>query len=200
MRHTMPLLLLLGGLLAFSGCSGPSGRLMTDEEDDYVGARTAGQETWDRLVEGSVGKLLNRVVASNQGLAKTRVAFVGLENKSSEALGDWRDQLIATIATAINTSERFTMVSDRYVSAGLREARVNRDDLFLPKNQRAFAAALEQAGNPVEALLFASIQSGTTRGGGDVRQVKYSLTLELVDLATGEPVMEKVDIRKAYTK
>ncbi len=38
---------------------------MGEEEDDFVGNRAAGQATWDRLIEGTVGKLPHVCVSTH---------------------------------------------------------------------------------------------------------------------------------------
>jgi hypothetical protein len=190
---------LLSGI-ASSGCSAPRGRIMGEEEEGLVGYRAAGAETYDRLVEGTVGKLLDRVSASNRGLAKLRVAFLALENKTSEPLGSFHDQITELIDTSINNSERFQTISSRFVEAGLRESRLRRDDLFIPRHQRTFKEVLEQSGHPVECLLFGTLTSGTTRGGSDIKQVDYMLTLELIDIETGTNQKDSVRLRKEYEK
>lgn len=177
--------------------SGPSGRIMDENEADYVGAKTAGGATYDRLIQEAVGKLLNRRSASNQG-DPIRVAYMGVENKSAEDLGDFREQIYELIDTSIETSERYRSISRRYVEAGLRESGLSRDDLFLPKHQRTFSSVMEAAGNPVEYILFSKLTSGTTEGRS-TRQRAYMLTLELVDIATGDFDKESARIRKAYT-
>ena len=57
----------------------------------------------------------------------------------------------------------------------------------------------EQMGQPFDYLLFASITSGTTCNN-DKFQRDYLLTLETVNIQTGEPDKESATIRKAYTK
>lgn len=198
---SMLLALLTGSLLAFGSVackSTPEGRIMGDAEEDYVGSKAAGSTTYDRLIEEAVTKLLDRQSASNQG-ESIRVAYMGVENKSAEDLGDLREQIYELIDTSIETSQRYRSVSKRFVDAGLRETGLSRDDLFLPKNRRQFIEVLEANGNPVEYMLFSKLTSGTTVGDS-VKQRAYMLTLELVDVETGDFDKESARIRKAYTK
>jgi hypothetical protein len=192
-----------GALLAvvmLVGCSSsPEGRIMDEGEDDIVGNRTAGAATYDRLIEGAVTKLLNRQSASTKGLSQVRVAFMGLENKSIEDLGDFHTQIYQLIDTTVNTAQRYRTISNRFVSAALRETRLRVDQLFLPKHRRAFVKTLEADGNPVEFLLFATITSGTT-SASSAKQRNYMLTLELVDVETGYNDKESQRIRKEYSK
>ena len=48
-------------------------------------------------------------------------------------------------------------------------------------------------------LLFAKITSGTTRSNKDYQR-DYLLTLELLDIHTGEALKESADLRKGYHK
>jgi hypothetical protein len=169
-----------------------------------VGSHAAGAETFKPLVEESVGKLLARqstVVPAGGPMPPPckRICFVGVENKSAEELCDFKDQLIEVIDNRIVESKVFEPISRRYVEAGLREARLRPDELFLPLNQRRFASILEQQGQPFDYLLFATLTSGTTRNNRD-SQRDYMLTLELVDIHTGHPDKESATIRKGYYK
>jgi peptidoglycan-synthase activator LpoB len=189
----------LMGMLLVSCSSSPEGRLMGNEEEDYVGSKAAGSATYDRLIEVAVGKLLNRQSAAKKGLDKIKVAFFGVENKSIEDLGDFQFQISELISTAINTSDRYRTISDRFVGEALRETRLRKEQLFIPAHRKTFMKALEATGNPVEFMLFARLTSGTTQGDG-VKQRSYMLTMELVDVVTGYDDKESARLRKAYTR
>jgi hypothetical protein len=195
--HTATLVIPALLALAFASCSSPQGRIMGEGEEDYVGAKKAGAATWDRLIEQTVNKVLANLSASNQGVAKLKVGFMGVENAGREALGDAKEQIFEKIDTSINTSRRYETISDRFIRAGLRDTGLRTDQLFIPRHMRAFAGALESMGAPVEGLLFAKVTTMKTRGEG-VSQVNYMLTLELVDIATGRNEKESVQLRKAY--
>lgn len=186
----------------FGACSSPQGRIMGSGEEDNVGATRAGTATYDRLIEGTLTKMMARYdrESGGTGLAKMRVAFVTLENASGEPLGELYDQIYELLSTSINQHDRFRMVSKRYVDAALNEmGKPSYDKLFLPGSRRQFAGILEQQGSPIESMLFAKLTSGETRGDSN-RQVNYMLTLELVDLSTGHPLIESCRISKEYTK
>jgi hypothetical protein len=137
--------------------------------------------------------------ASAPGPAPKRICFVGLENKSSEDLGDFKEQINEIIDTKINMSGAFAQISRRYVAPGLREANLRPDELFLPAKQRKFLEVMEAAGQPFDYLLFATVTSGTTRNN-DATQKDYMLTLELVNIQTGAPDKESASIRKGYRR
>jgi hypothetical protein len=90
-------------------------------------------------------------------------------------------------------------VSRKFVEAGLRQAGLRSDDLFVPNNRRNFVAVMEQQEQPFDYLLFARITSGTTENNGDYQR-DYLLTLELVNVATGDFAKESAELRKGYHK
>lgn len=184
-------------IMIITGCSTPEGRIMGEEEESLVGRDRAGSATYDRLIETTVQKLLAGKTARNAGLSKARVAYLGVENKGIEELGDMREQIYELIDTSINQHDAYTSISRRFVSAALRETRLTADDLFLPKKRRVFVDELEAKGNPVEFLLFSKLTTGTTRGE-EGKERNYLLTLELVDVESGEFDKQSTRIRKAY--
>jgi hypothetical protein len=190
--------------LAFGSCgSSPQGRTMGSGEEDLEGARRAGTSTYDRLIEGTLTKMMARYSerTGGTGLAKQRVAFVALENASGEPLGEMYEQIYELIDTSVNNHERFRMISKRFVDAALNEmGKPSYDKLFLPGGRRQFSGILEQQGSPIEAMLYAKLTSGETKGEDDYRQVNYMLTMELVDVATGDYQKDSCRISREYTK
>jgi len=193
------------GFPALIGCRGQQvGEVMSDTRKDLVGSHAAGAETYKPLIDEALGKLLGRQYSGVEPAAvpphaPRRICFVGLENKSSEELGDFKDQIVEIIDTRINTSQVFEQISRRFTAAGLSEARLRPDELFVPANQRKFLAIMEAQGKPFDYLLFATVTSGTTRANSQT-QKDYLLTLELVDIQTGTPDKESAVLRKNYHK
>ncbi len=128
-----------------------------------------------------------------------RVCFIGIENKSAEELVDFKDQLYERIDSQINESNSFRSISRRLIDAALIETRLRPDSLFLPANRAAFAAALGRQGTPVDYLLYATITTGTTDRNKSTQR-DYLLTLEMVNLKTGDYIKESSKIRKGYHK
>ncbi|TWU03231.1 penicillin-binding protein activator LpoB [Neorhodopirellula pilleata] len=128
-----------------------------------------------------------------------RVCFIGIENKSAEELVDFKDQLYERIDSQINSGQAFRSISRRLVDAALLETRLRPDSLFLPANRDAFAAALGRQGTPVDYLLYATITSGTTDRNKSTQR-DYVLTLEMVNLHSGDYIKESSKIRKGYHK
>jgi len=195
------------GLLV--GCRGRQfGHVIADDQPDLVGSHAAGAEVFNPLVEEAVAKLLERnsVVVQEvtyQGaevLPEPRsICFVGVENKSIEELGDFKDQIYQQIDTMLVQSQVFQPVSRRVMDAALRETRLRPDSLLVPENMRMFAAVLEQQGQPLHYLLYATITSGTTTRNAS-EQRDYLLTLEMVNVQTGGYDKQSAEISKGYHK
>ena len=188
------------GLVLLTSCSGTRGRIMSDTDQDFVGNTGAGAATYDRLINESVTKLLRGHSAARTGAAPLKIALLNVENKTVEEIGDWQDQIYALLSTSINQADRYTTISQRFVSAALREGRLRTDDLFIPAKRRTFAAILEQQGQPVDALVFPELTSGSTRAAGETSQRNYNLRLELVDVQSGTTEEVSARIRKEYQR
>jgi hypothetical protein len=197
-------LLALGLCVTGSACRRKThAKILRPDKRDMVGTTGAGAETFKPLVDAAVSQLLERhtavQLAGSPPLAQKRICFVGVENKSSEEIGDFKEQIYEHIDLHIEHSQVYQPISKRYVDAALRDTGLRSDELFLPKNMRAFAASLEQQGQPVDYLLYAKITSGTTRKGDDMQR-DYLLTLEMIDVATGDFDKESAMIRKKYDR
>jgi len=200
-------------VLAISAISGCRGRqrahVLKQDDKDMVGSHTAGAETWKPLIDESVGRLLAKSCATVQQASHTSVdshgtqartvCFVGVENRSGEEIGDFKEQIYEHIDTQISQDPQFKMISRRYVEAAMGECRCRPDTLVLPARQRELQAALERADQPFDYLLFASITSGTTNSNGDYQR-DYLLTMELLDIHTGESLKDSAMLRKGYHK
>ena len=192
------------GLLA-SGCRGRQyAHVLSHDQADLVGSHSAGAETFNPLVDEAVARLLGRqqVVAHEVAFSGApplprRICFVGVENHSSEELGDFNAQLYEQIDSQILGSQQFQPISRRFVDVGLREARLRPDQLLMPDNMRVFSAVLERQGQPFDYLLFAKLTSGTTESNRDYQR-DYLLTLELIDVRNGQYDKESAKVRKGY--
>jgi len=201
-------------LLAVVGPSGLIGcrnhqhaRVLSATDSDMVGSHEAGAETWKPLIDESVARLLGRSLSdvetvsytSPEGMPVRTVCFVGVENRSSEPLGDFREQIYEHIDSKVGQAPNFRMISRRYVEAAMKDIRCRPDALILPENQRQLQAILERDQQPFDYLLFAQVTSGTTNVNGDYQR-DYDLTLELLDIQTGESLKESAELRKGYHK
>jgi hypothetical protein len=195
------------GLLV--GCRGHQfGHVIESGQPDLVGSHAAGAEVFNPLVEEAVAKLLERNSTVMQEVtyqgaeelpAPKSICFVGVENKSIEELGDFKDQIYQQIDTMLVQSQVFQPISRRVMDAALRETRLRPDSLLVPENMRMFAAVLEQQGQPLHFLLYATITSGTTVRNSS-QQRDYLLTLEMINVQTGAYDKQSAEISKGYHK
>ena len=71
------------------------------------------------------------------------------------------------------------------------------DQLLIPEHMRGFAAHMDQQGQPIDYLLYATITSGTTQQNRDYQR-DYVLTLELVEVGTGSYDKQSAELSKGY--
>jgi hypothetical protein len=190
---------LLLGLACLAACeSGRRGRIMSESDQDYVDISGAAGAEFDRLIEGSVQRLLRLPIAADRNLEKAKVVALAVQNDSGQELGDWQESIYQLIDTSINRSERFENISRRFVAEALKENGLRQEQLFIPRHQRAFLATLEQRSLPVDFLLFPTLTRGTTNAGEGITQRSYELSLELVDVKSGksDKVIER--LRKEF--
>jgi hypothetical protein len=159
-----------------------------------------------RFLKQSVAKLLGRACvttdvqpASMTIGAKKRICFVGVENCTSEEIGDFKEQIYEMIDAKISESQQYHQINRRFVDAGLKQLRIRPDELFIKENQRNFQAVMEELEQPFDYLLYAKLTSGTTHQNGDYQR-DYLMTLELVNIHTGEYDKEPARLRKGYHK
>src|SRR5205085_7228096 len=93
-----------GSAFIFPGCRGTQyARVIKPGDKEMVGSHQAGQETFRPLVDEAVTKLVARhappphvqQVSGPELLPppKMRVCFVGVENKTAEEIGDFKEQI-----------------------------------------------------------------------------------------------------------
>lgn len=198
------------GVPLLSGCRNKQyARVIQPGESQMVGSHQAGGETFGPLIDDAVGKLLARhceIPVQNVSypgeplpIPPKRICFIGVENKSAEEIGDFKEQIYQSIDSKVSESRVFQAVSRRFVDAGLHETRLRPDQLFVPENMRIFTAYMEQAGEPFDYMLYATLTSGTTRQNHEFQR-NYLLTLELTNVATGEYDKQSAEISKGYHK
>lgn len=176
--------------------------VLKDHQRDLVGSHEAGAETFNVLVEESVGKLLGRqtpdcIDPMTGQMLRKRVCFVGVENRSSEDIGDFKDQLFEQIDAAVASSGTFQTISSRYVENGLRQLRLHPEDLMVPMHRHDFQQIMQQNEQPFDYLLFGTLTSGTTDNNNSYQR-DYQLTLEMINVNDGSFDKESAMIRKGY--
>lgn len=212
-------------LAGAAGCRGHNyAHILKGDDMNLVGSHQAGAAVWNPLVDESVAKLLGhcgpgmqRVFAeevieelppgqmtavshqTQTGVHQrpATVCFVGIENKSAEEIGDFKDQLYERIDAQVSQASGYRMVSRRMVQAALDATRLRPDSLFLPTNRDVFAGTLGRQGTPVDFLMYATITSGTTERNRSTQR-DYLLSLEITNVHTGEYFKEAAKIRKGY--
>ena len=186
--------------LLFSCGSQESARILDDNERDLVDVKGAGAATFDQLIDETVEKLLEPYKGEFAELKVRSVAFIDLENRTNEELADWRDLLIDKIEISVNKRRAFKAVSIKFVSTALTEmGNPPVEKLFLPAKRREFAKILERDTVPVQYLLYGRLTRGGTRGAGK-RQANYLLTLNLVNIETGESNIVGTEVRKEFSR
>jgi hypothetical protein len=197
--------------LALAGCRGQRqfARIVNPGDKALMGSHQAGAETFGPLVDEAVAKLLARHAESpvqqvsydesGQPLPcpPKRICFVGVENKSAEDIGDFKDEIYQVIDSRLLQTPVFQPLNRRFVDAGLLETRLRPDQLCIPEHMRQFAAQLEREGEPIDFLLYAVLTSGTTRQNRDYER-SYRLTMELIDVRTGDFDKQSADLVKGY--
>ena len=184
--------------LAFACKSNPKGRVKSGDEGDLVGARTAGAETYNALIEEATRKLLNAEAARFPEGVVRKIAFVGIENRGAEELGDIRESTNQIIETVIFQAKRYDMIGQRYVDHGLKVTGMRAEDLFLHDGREKFVSVLRQEGQDPDYMLWAVYTTLSTKGDQE-RQRDYLLTLELIDARSGRLMQkETARVRKAY--
>lgn len=187
--------------LLIVGCSSTAGRVKTEGEGDLVGAYEAGGETFQRLIAETTRRLLDDQAEEARQQGKAVIAFVGIDNKSREEIGDASESMYEIIDTIIIESRIFTNVSRRYVDSALRETGLRVESLFLSGGIERFTRVLRREGFVPDYLLWAKLTSMSTQGAEGVSQRDYLLTLELVDAASGLVVAKKTaKVSKEYVR
>lgn len=191
------------------GCRGRQvAHVLKEDDQDMVGSHAAGAETWKPLVDTAVSQLLARQVSAihtaaavdgDAAFGKKRILFAGVQNRSSEEIGDFKEQIYDHIDTMISQSDSFEPINPRFVEAGLKACRLRPDDLFLPDNLQTFREVMQKANHPFDYMLYAKITSGTTKSNKSTQR-DYELVLELIDVHDGSFDKESASLRKGYHK
>ena len=200
-------------LVFLVGCATQQGKLVDADAPTRVGSHRAGTEIYDPAAEAAVAGLLEqaaRAPISSADAGKTvaqlteeygvrKICFLGVENAGGEEMGDIREDLAEVVRTKIARSDVFETIDSRMATAALRETGLRVEDLLLPEKRERFAAALGESETPFDYILFAKVTTATTVDNKD-SQVKYSLTLDLVNVRTGSSIRETVSLKKDYNR
>ena len=199
---------LLGlGTCAELGCRGnQTAEVEKPGQKPMVGSAAAGRRDLGPLVDGAVSNLLGRHCGGVQPAGymqalpmngPMRICFLGVENKSIEELGDFRETLNEQIDQRILHSGTFQMISQTFVEAGLRDANLRPDEVFIPQNMRILTAGWSRCGSRSISCSIAKVTSGTTRQNANYER-EYLLTLEMVNVHNGQYDKESATLVKKY--
>lgn len=178
---------------------GPAGRVKDESEGSLVGAKTAGAETYNKLVANTVEKLLAEHSAAKKGKPML-LCFVDIENRSAEELAENREAIYEEIDTIIVNSGAYTNISRRYVDAALRNTGLRAEEIFLGDGRKKFMSVLGKEGFTPDYLMWGKVTTLSTEGSNR-REREYMLTLEMVNALTGLTEAKKTDkVRKEYKK
>ena len=162
--------------------------------------RRGGTETYKELIHRGVKEMFEDNRARfGEAAEKPSVAFVGVENRGVEELGEFKGSVTTEISTAVVNSGIYEAVSVRLVEAAQRETGMRQaDDLLVARHREAFMACLNRDGITPKYLLFCTMTTMTSKGNRE-KERTYQLTLELLDSSSGRTVAQKlVEVRKAY--
>ena len=174
-------------------------RIQLHESDDNQAGRT---DTWEPQTQTALSQLLDRESRANQLASKDgsggkkRIGFLYLENKSSDEIGDFGDKIYQKIAATISKSDSFELVNNQAAKAGLKQAGLNPDDLYVPNARLRLAQIMKQQQEPTDYFLFATTTSVTTRITKKNDKSDYLLTLELMNMESGKTDKSSADIRQ----
>jgi curli biogenesis system outer membrane secretion channel CsgG len=195
MKKTLLLVpVVIASLLA---ACGSTGRVKGEGEDQLVGDKRAGTITYDELVRKSTSQLVAQAGMQARAQGKYRVAFFGLETKGAEELRDQLPAIYDQIELVLVNSGPFEVMDNRAVDRARQEAGLRDfDDLFIQKNRDAFLGIMGRDSKAPDILVYGATTTQTTESGGgwftrDTTERRYTLSLEMIDAATGT-ILSKV--------
>ena len=198
MKRIFPALIVALLAFTFTAC-GPAGRVKEESEGSLVGARTAGAETYNKLIGETVEKLLRKHAEASKAKPML-VCFVDVENRGAEELAENREAIYEEIDTIIVNSGAYTNISRRYVEAALRATGLRTEEIFLGDGRIRFMSVLQKEGFTPDYLLWGKTTTLSTEGTNR-REREYLLTLEMVNAKTGvTEAKETAKVRKEYKK
>lgn len=184
--------------LAFAAAScGSTGRVRSEGEGQLVGDKRAGTLTYDQLVKDSTTKLVAQAGMQARSQGPYRVAFFGLDTKGAEELRDQLPAIYEQIEEILVNSGPFVVQSRKAVDRARQEAGLRDfDDLYIQKNRDAFLGIMGRDSKAPDILVYGTTTTQTTKSEGgwftrDTTERRYSLSLEMIDAATGT-ILSKV--------
>lgn len=180
--------------LATLACSTPRGRIKDSGEALGVDATRGGTAVYDEILADTLGKLLarHRGQVNIQNPGGFLVAFVGIDTKGAEDLRDQKPALYDKAEEVMLNSGNYRMISMRFVDRAMQEAGLRTaDDLFIERNREAFLSNLSQEGLSPDFLMWGVMTTQTSNVSKKVREVRYRLSMDMVDSRSGLAVAKE---------
>lgn len=189
----------LSAALLTLACAGPVGRIKDDAETDKVGNRSAGAATFQRLIDGAVHGCWRR-----RRRRSGRPPSASASPSSTSRTSARRSCSTGATPCASASIRRSTRRGGSATSATATCARrcappaCARTTSTCPSGG-ASSCARSRPTAIRSTSSYATLSSGTTRDNAGAQR-DYLLTLELVDVKSGEAVKVQEDVRKEYLR
>ncbi|MCI0651735.1 MAG: penicillin-binding protein activator LpoB [Planctomycetes bacterium] len=187
-----------------AGCI-DTARMKSPGEPGLVDQKKAGTVTYDIVVKEAVEKLLakhhSKVVDGGQG--KFWVAFIGIDNKSAEEMGDHEAAVYQRIGEVLVNAGYYRSISMRFINTAKRAAGLaDPEELFLREPRERFISVLQKEGQTPDYFIWGVLTSQTSKHSGvftKTKERRYRFDMEMVDAHTGEIVsQESHEVDKEY--
>lgn len=193
-RFTRTSLLFALCLAVTIGCSTPRGRIKDSGEALGVDETRGGTAVYDEIMGDTLEKLLarHRGQVNIQNPAGFLVAFVGIDTKGAEDLRDHKPALYDKAEETMLNSGNYRMISMRFVDRAMQEASLRTaDDLFIERNRTSFLANLSTEGLSPDYLMWGVMTTQSSKVSKKYREVRYRLSLEMIDSRSGLTVAKE---------
>lgn len=184
------------------GFQGGIGHILYPGANERAGNQASDKNAVSPGVNTAIHKLLSVAQANEVGQvqgqqipAQANICFVGIENRSNKAPALFKKQLQEKIDNMINGHSLFQSIKRNYVDANLRLTRLTPNDLSDPGNVGIYASAMEQNGQSVQYLLYGELKDATVQDSNHP-QADYLLSLNLVEVASGQEVKETAAVHR----
>ena len=149
MRKSSWIPILIGLFVAgIMGCA-DTARIRSEDEAGIIDQRRGGIAVYDNIVRGALEKLLKQHhdKIMDDGAGRFLVAFVGIDNKGAEELGDHEEAIYDTVEEVLVNAKYYDVVSRRFVETARRTAGIRSpEDIFLAEPQQKFLSVLKDGG------------------------------------------------------
>lgn len=175
-------------------CSTPRGRIKDSGEPVGVDSSRGGTAVYDEILADTLEDLLSahRTQVNVQNPGGYLIAFVGIDTKGAEDLRDQKPALYDKAEEVIVNSGLYRMISMRFVDRAMEEASLRgADDLFIERNRESFLANLSQEGLSPDYMMWGVMTTQSSRISKKVREVRYRLSMEMIDSRSGLTVAKK---------